>query len=201
MVIFHVVAEKGTKMRHFEKTRGFHEFGSIEFHRGNVVFSTWEVPIDTSSTIAIQDLTWRDNHFLYPDAPCMEYLPTKVVDFWGKCRDSYSIHGAYGLDVSLKPSHWSAPAASCYYSFFGNALAVQKLQVISLLLDGGFQSHGGTASFHRRHGWPWLRKKVNNHGDGDSPWPTPYMKNEGCKTIWNLGIPHDLRTTTIPQTF
>ena len=118
MVIFHVVAEKGTKMRHFEKTRGFHEFGSIEFHRGNVVFSTWEVPIDTSSTIAIQDLTWRDNHFLYPDAPCMEYLPTKLVDFWGKCRDSYSIHGAYGLDVSLKPSHWSAPAASCYYSFF-----------------------------------------------------------------------------------
>ena len=25
-----------------------------------------------------------------PDAPCMEYLPTKLVDFWGKCRDSYS---------------------------------------------------------------------------------------------------------------
>ena len=108
MVIFHVVAEKGTKMRHFEKNRGFHEFGSIEFHRGNVVFSTWEVPIDTSSTIAIQDLTWRDNHFLYPDAPCMEYLLTKLVDFWGKCRDSYSIHGAYGYIITIwlgdKPS-------------------------------------------------------------------------------------------------
>jgi hypothetical protein len=25
----------------------------------------------------------------YPDAPCMAYLPTKRVDYWGKCSNSY----------------------------------------------------------------------------------------------------------------
>ena len=34
--------------------------------------------------------------FITPYAQCMVYLPTKLGVFWGKCWDSYSIHGAYG---------------------------------------------------------------------------------------------------------
>jgi len=31
-----------------------------------------------------------------------------LVDFWGKCRDSYSIHGAYGFGWNCTPPSTSA---------------------------------------------------------------------------------------------
>ena len=48
--------------------------------RGRVVLSL-RLPTEQPSLVDLFGLFCRG--YSFPDAPCMEYLPTKLVDFWG----------------------------------------------------------------------------------------------------------------------
>ena len=90
--------------------------------------------------------------YIYPDAPCMLYLPTKLGDFQGKCWYIFQHHGAYGvyifIQIPMKMDWW--PASSPVWV------------IESILLDHGSHGTGMSVGIPNKYQFNW-EKLVLNH--------------------------------------
>ena len=55
------------------------------------------MPSCKSHDIFLQDGKQRQNHMSYPYHPWDWYVSLHLVDFYGKCRETYQSHGSFGL--------------------------------------------------------------------------------------------------------